>query len=178
MIKKISIKSMAFSGLLAFSFMGIDNAICANKAIYNLVEYYSSTYSPSLLQDLKSDIITIVDTKIEGESLFDLLIRYQNSHFKLSHQHKNEAIESVFADTRYDVNCSTIGRKIIFSPKNKRYDDITFEIFAASITDYPYMANQVSIRILSPRVEGDRVNVLDCVVIKQKSGEYQLEISI
>lgn len=49
------------------------------------IGHYRESYSSSLAKNLKSYTSTILNTEIEGEFLFDLLVRYQNNHFTLCH---------------------------------------------------------------------------------------------
>lgn len=161
--------------------MGIDNAFCENntkKAIYNLLEYYQKCNLPLLLERFKSNISVILDTKIKGESLFDILVRYSKNNISLLEQSKNYEISAAFKGTKYDVCCST-------TEESAKHNKVYFRLssvrnsHAIVIATDPGYPDEVTVKI---KTYPDRGNYIDldnacfffCIVAKKENGKYRL----
>ena len=167
--KKSSIKSIIFSGLLAFSFMGIDNAFCANS-VTKILDHYSDTKNfKKDLETLEQDITDILNTKIKQYNskeitLFEILMT-RGMFDKLE-------IERAFDSANYSITTSqkNLFNSVIFN------DSSTSLKFGTVYSGGPYGVS-AEINIYSGRVGRIKFKV-HYTITKNSDGKFSIKKSI
>ena len=174
--KRSSIKSIIFSGLLAFSFMGSDNALCANS-VTKILDHYSDTKNFNKdLETLKGDIADILNTKIKQYNskeitLFEILMT-RGMFDKLE-------IERAFDSANYSI---TTSQK--YNNNGNLFNSVIFNGYSTSLkfgTVYsggPYGVS-AEINIYSGRVEDGRIkSKVHYTITKNSDGKFSIKKSI
>ena len=171
---KSTIKSMIFSGLLAFGIMGVNDGFSSNYAnnIFDISEQYKgNTIDQEQDQNLKNNIIGILNHKVGNQTFYDFLTSIPADKLitmtECRETDVGNILKKAFADSNLvSFRCHGIPN-IFFDKYNKRL----LLMFA-----YSSKYNSVYVSLFTYDEFGSSGNsIFRYRITKQPNGEYKFE---